>query len=419
MTMVSILSPLSQLEWQETIDLLQRLIQAHPVYASEGLKIAQEHLLQYMQHHHWDQAILDTFNDHEINDLEGYVDVASFGSIYSQYSTVPKCNVIGVVDSKRAGPTLILNGHVDVDLVSEPHAWSLPNGWSSGKIEGDRLYGRGATDMLSGLVAMITAANHFHYADLDWCGKIIVTAVTDEEIGGNGTLRSLHWLQKKNWLNESTECLIAEPSNENICISSLGFMHLKATFNRQPVHMGVAKKENSSLWDACQFIQDLDQMVKHAAKRVESSIDESKCITNIGIIQGGQDAAIPIPSTQSEATIFYPESLTAMQLETALRNEIRKKFPLALIEIGAFGFPGADYSHSLLFKSLIKEHPSKRSLFPSPCDARLYKIFNIPTVIYGPGFLEEAHSINESISLSELKNYIHVLIKGIKNYLTA
>ena len=56
------------------------------------------------------------------------------------------------------GPTLLLNGHVDVVPVGDPAAWSTPDPFS-GRVVGGVLYGRGSCDMKAGLVAAIAAVS--------------------------------------------------------------------------------------------------------------------------------------------------------------------------------------------------------------------------------------------------------------------
>jgi acetylornithine deacetylase/succinyl-diaminopimelate desuccinylase-like protein len=164
---------LSEKLWEQSLELLAKLIQAHPLYASEGLWKAQEILREYLEKSLWTHVHVDEFMDSDICGLDGYVDVAAFGDAYRDYAKVPKRNIIGIVDSGVPGPAIILNGHVDVDGVSAPSAWKHPQGWQSGIIENGSIYGRGSTDMLSGLVALTAVCQMFHLR-AGWKGKLIL-----------------------------------------------------------------------------------------------------------------------------------------------------------------------------------------------------------------------------------------------------
>ena len=70
--------------------------------------------------------------------------------------------------------TIVFNGHVDV-VSGKPHQF-IP------RVEGDRLYGRGAADMKGGVVAMMEAFIALNCSKLN-C-KVMLQPVSDEEIGG-------------------------------------------------------------------------------------------------------------------------------------------------------------------------------------------------------------------------------------------
>ena len=90
-------------------------------------------------------------------------------------------NVIGELGNDN-GPSLIFNAHYDT--VERFKGWKRdPFG---GVIENNRIYGRGASDDKSCVTAEIFAAKALINAGIDLEGKLIVTAVVDEELGGYG-----------------------------------------------------------------------------------------------------------------------------------------------------------------------------------------------------------------------------------------
>lgn len=86
-------------------------------------------------------------------------------------------NLICQVDSGKPGPVLLLNGHLDTV--------QLCDGWTrdpfAGIVEGERLYGLGALDMKGGCAAMMTALAAFAAREKPFCGKVVLTLVSDEE----------------------------------------------------------------------------------------------------------------------------------------------------------------------------------------------------------------------------------------------
>ena len=97
-------------------------------------------------------------------------------------------NVVGVLDGRAKGRTLMICGHTDTVGVAGMHDPFVPT-------ERDgRLYGRGAQDMKGGVAAMIAAAGAVARKGLA-AGRLVVAAVVDEEhssIGADALVKTWH-----------------------------------------------------------------------------------------------------------------------------------------------------------------------------------------------------------------------------------
>ena len=95
---------------------------------------------------------------------------------------LPKPSLPGRDLAGGGGPTLLLNGHVDVVSEEPADLWSSPLRRSD---RGGRLYGRGACDMKGGIAAMLLAVEA---AGAGTRRAASSTRAIEEECGGNGTL---------------------------------------------------------------------------------------------------------------------------------------------------------------------------------------------------------------------------------------
>lgn len=84
----------------------------------------------------------------------------------------------------RSGPSLLLNGHIDVVSTEPRAAWTSPP--FAPEVRGGRLYGRGACDMKGGIAAMVLAVETLASLGLGLAGDLIVATNTDEESSGAG-----------------------------------------------------------------------------------------------------------------------------------------------------------------------------------------------------------------------------------------
>jgi acetylornithine deacetylase len=128
--------------------------------------------------------------------------------------------------ASRRHPTVVLNGHLDtVGVAGMPHPFRA-------RVEGDRLYGRGAADMKAGVAAMVVAAERL-VAD-GAPVRPVLALVADEEdasLGSEAVIAALPSLGV-----EPDVCLIAEPTDLALARSLRGFAVVEVAFIGRAAH---------------------------------------------------------------------------------------------------------------------------------------------------------------------------------------
>ena len=138
-------------------------------------------------------------------------------------------NVVGIAHGAGGGRSLLLNGHIDTVGVAGMSQPFRP------RVEGGKLYGRGAYDMKGGIAACLIAAAEA--ARLNLRGDVIVTAVMDEEYAGLGTLAVAEQVH-------ADGAIVAEPTELQLVVAHKGFVWLEvetqgvAAHGSRP-HLGV------------------------------------------------------------------------------------------------------------------------------------------------------------------------------------
>ncbi len=108
------------------------------------------------------------------------------------------------------GPHLCYLGHTDVVPVGRESDWVHPP--FAAVIDGDKLYGRGASDMKSGNAAFVAAVSRFLQHKPDFDGSISLLITGDEEaLSVNGTVKVVEWMRLNGQLPDMA--LVGEPSN--------------------------------------------------------------------------------------------------------------------------------------------------------------------------------------------------------------
>ncbi|THG30997.1 M20/M25/M40 family metallo-hydrolase [Naasia lichenicola] len=122
-------------------------------------------------------------------------------------------SVVAVRSGSRSGRTVMLNGHLDtvgVDGMDDPF---------TARIEGDRLVGRGTSDMKGGIAGILLAAEQL--VGTDPPGRIAVTLVADEEDGSLGALAVLDALAAEEL--RADVCIVAEPTWLDLPVAHRGY----------------------------------------------------------------------------------------------------------------------------------------------------------------------------------------------------
>ncbi|SIT90578.1 succinyldiaminopimelate desuccinylase [Yoonia rosea] len=118
------------------------------------------------------------------------------------------CNLYARWGRQGANRTFGFNGHTDVVPLGDEAAWTMPP--FGAEIKDGFLYGRGATDMKSGVAAFAAAALDF-VADTPPDGAIVLAITGDEEGDAlDGTTALLDWMAANN--EKMSVCLVGEPT---------------------------------------------------------------------------------------------------------------------------------------------------------------------------------------------------------------
>lgn len=102
------------------------------------------------------------------------------------FQIAPMPNVVGVLKGTGGGRSLMLNGHIDVVPPGDLKSWTGDP--YTMRVDGDRLIGRGVTDMKGGMAGMLAAIRKVQQAG-PLRGDVIFESVIGEERGEPGTKR--------------------------------------------------------------------------------------------------------------------------------------------------------------------------------------------------------------------------------------
>lgn len=135
---------------------------------------------------------------------------------------------VGVKRGSGRGRSLIINGHVDVVAPGEAERWASPP--FAAELRDGRIYGRGAVDMKGGIAAALIAVEALSTHGVELGGDLIFQAVTDEEIGGMGTIAAAERGYR------ADAALIPEPSGLDLWVTTRGIIHARLGIEGRSAH---------------------------------------------------------------------------------------------------------------------------------------------------------------------------------------
>ncbi|MEH7120725.1 peptidase [Neobacillus vireti] len=322
-------------------------------------------------------------------------------------------NLVAVLKGAGGGKSIILNGHIDVVPVGDESNWE--NDPFSGLIECGKLFGRGATDMKGGNVALLMAMESIIANGIKLKGDVIFQSVIEEESGGAGTLAAvLRGYQ-------ADGAIIPEPTNMKLFPKQQGSMWFRITVIGKAAHGGTRYEGVSAIEKSLKVIESLQQLEKDRNAKITDPLYNKTPIPipiNIGKIMSGEWPS-SVPDTaiiEGRMGVSPNESIQSAQLEMEIclqnlckQDEWLKKHPLKLEWFGGRWQPGNLETDHPLMNELTKSYIEIKGEMPvieaSPWGTDggiLSTVGHTPVVVFGPGITEAAHDANEHIILEDL-----------------
>lgn len=318
------------------------------------------------------------------------------------------------------GQSLILNGHMDVVPIGNAALWKFPP-WG-GVVEDGRLHGRGACDMKAGLAAAVFAVEALRNLHFQPFGTVLIESVIGEESGGAGTLTTLVRGIR------ADAAILMEPTRLLSCPVHSGALSFRITITGRAIHASMKRFGVSAVekfQQVFQAIQDLDQNRHlHYENRIFEFEDNIAPIS-IGTVVAG-DWLSTVPETlvaEGRFGVFPGESvadaraaLVACLAQVTSGDPWLQAHPPALEWIEGQFEPGQTSLAEPIVGALSSAHASvfgdrpKVQGVPYGSDLRLFTEHGrFPAVLYGPGDVAFAHTVEEHVELAEVFGCAKVL----------
>lgn len=347
------------------------------------------------------------------------------------------------------GKVLVLSGHMDVVSSGDKDQWTHPP--FSGDIEDGIIWGRGASDMKSGLTALVIAFIKLKESGR-FKGTIRLLATVGEEIGELGSTQ----LTSLGYLDDVDAVLIGEPCNLGVVYAHKGSLNYKVVSKGIAAHSSTPDLGENAIDYLLTAMTMISERIAQQAEQVENPV-LGKTFHNITLLSGGSQVnSIPdramfeanartIPEYDNEAVMATVEAvleelnqikcvdleavITANQppVETTPDSQLVQTI-LQVANRHASLKPQflIQQMNDVLGKDMLSEDMAS-SVFDSvqpmvvsgTTDAAQFVRANahLEVAVYGPGMPTLNHKIDERLPLSQYLDFIEVYQEVIHEYL--
>ena len=329
------------------------------------------------------------------------------------YATIGRTDIGGVM----------LSGHTDVVPVAGQDWDTDPFSLTESS---DKLYGRGSADM-KGFIALVLSRVP-EMVSCELTKPIHLAFSYDEEIGCVGVQRMLDLLEHQPI--KPSCCIIGEPTGMEVVIGHKGKLATRVKVRGHACHSGQSPLGVNAIDFASELIVYIRKLAHEKAQNGPFDKDYEVPYTTLhtGVVGGGTALNIVPNLCQFDFEIrhLYEENPQHLlnQIKNFARDHLEKEMHLIDSDTG-FDFetlatypglltdPGIEFVRYV--KQLLDNNAHSKVIFGSE-GGLFQKRLGIPTLVCGPGNIDQAHKANEYISLDQLQkggNFLDCLLESL------
>ncbi len=323
------------------------------------------------------------------------------------------CNVVARLPGKGKGKVLLLNGHMDV--VPPGEDWTVdPFG---AEIKDHKLYGRGSSDMKSGIASMMAAMIGQKRSGIPFYGEIVFMAVCDEETGSEyGTA----YLLKQGVGRNADFAIVAEPTNLRVELGNRGLRWFDIRVRGKASHAGRPHLGINAIFYGAKLIEAIHSI---KFKNRNDAFDVPEPSLSVTMVHGGtKENIIPdrceivldrrmIPGETAETVMGELKEIIdpILEIEKDLRIELKVRpnhwDPYLISE-------NEPIVQAIIesVRQVTGKKPETGAKAGCTDGSHLFHMGRIPTVLFGPGDVHIGHQADEWVTIENIITSTEVLI---------
>ena len=302
---------------------------------------------------------------------------------------------------------LYFHGHYDVVPRSV-------DGQFDPAIKGANLFGRGSSDMKSGLASMIYAVQALRQTKARLNGRVELVIVPDEETGG---ARGSAWLsQSPDFGKDGIGMLTAEPTSGVVWNANRGAITLRVHVSGKPAHVGLSYQGVNAFERMMVIARELEKLKREIEERETNFQIHPQAARRSILMMGGECRGgsnfnvVPEECSFTVDRRINPEEDIEVEKQRLLDifDRLRRDGIEHTVEIFQEGQASGVSEEHPLCRTLgraIASVTGKQPAFemcPGLLETRFYAKRGVPALAYGPGLLSVSHGPSEFVPVKNI-----------------
>ena len=344
----------------------------------------------------------------------------SLGLPYQRQTVEPKRdNIVARLDGRRSpaegGPLVLFEAHQD----TVPVTGMTIAPWTPVVREG-RIYGRGACDIKGGMAAMLTALARLadeRPADMP---TIVMACTVNEEHGYSGATALVQlWSQAGAIIPRRPDvCVVAEPTDLQVVVAHKGVVRWRCNTHGRAAHSSQPQLGVNAIFKMRRVLEALERYQRDIAATLGSHPRCGTPTLSVGVISGG----LSVNTVPDLCTIEIDRRLIPGEdPQTAYRHVID------FVASATDNDPAIEHEAPFLFGRGLADDANERLAVhmvaaaesagitsrpagvPYGTDAAAIAAAGVPSIVFGPVSIDQAHTADEWLSLDQLKQAAEAL----------
>jgi succinyl-diaminopimelate desuccinylase len=338
----------------------------------------------------------------------GLLQDAGFSIEFHEYEP-GRTSAIARAGGAEGKAPLCMTGHLDVVPLGT-RKWSKDP--FAGEADGDKLYGRGSSDMKAGVAAMLVAAASFSGKLNNTAGLVLVLTAAEE----NGCVGSRHLAALPKLMGKAGAIVVGEPTSNYPMVGHKGSIKFHVSFRGVSAHGSMPQLGVNAITKAAKAILKLEEFQFGVPEHPVMGLPTM----NVGTFEGGSGVNL-VPDL---ATIGVDIRTVPGTNHSVLLSRLKDLLSEGKIEIIAdseavWTEPDEAWVQRVfeICKPILKETPVARTMPYMTDAANLRKVYDgAPTLVLGPGEAAMAHQTDEYCHMERIRQSVQIYEELIRDW---